>query len=124
LPQQFEVRLSESKSVDELRSLRDALNNENELRGHARLEQSTPHEGALGGTLEVVAVALGPGGAAAIVSHVLITWIKQRRSQVSLRIRREDGTEIELEADRVRAADPQQLRQLITDTAEALENDR
>jgi hypothetical protein len=124
LTERLEVQVEGSQSIDDLLELRRFLNDERELRGAAKVEQRPPSEGSLGAISEIVSIALSPGGAAAILAPTLIAWIKQRRSKISLRIKREDGTEIALEADRIKAAGTEELRRLASEVSKALDGDQ
>jgi Effector Associated Constant Component 1 len=117
----LELRISGSGSIDDLRSLQSSINAEHDLRSSATIQRPAFESGSLGAVVEILTVILAPGGAAAILASVLITWIKQRRSLVSVRVKREDGSEIELKADRIKAADAAQLRRLAKEISAALD---
>lgn len=108
------VRASEADEKD-LRSLRDSLAREPELRGQSRLLGGTPQPGTMGAVAEALTVALEPGGAVAAFAAVVITWLRLRTSSARLRITRADGSSIELLADRVGELDAQAVRQQVTD---------
>jgi hypothetical protein len=120
LAHRLEIRLQGSHSIDELVSLQDYINAEHGLRAAAKLERQATTDGSLGAVVDLVAVALSPGGVAAILAPALITWIRQHRSKVSLCIKKEDGSEVELSADRIKAVDVEQLRKLVAEISEAL----
>lgn len=89
--------------MDELRSLLDWLGHEDALRGRVRLEPVFKQTGGqMGGWLEVLTVALGSGGAGAVLTASLSTYLANRRSDVTLTITGRDGTVGELSAQRVR----------------------
>src|SRR5215813_8465127 len=62
----------------ELRSLREWLVREEELRGRVTLIEPAPRPGTLGSVVESLLVMLGPGGTATALASVLITWIRHR----------------------------------------------
>ena len=83
------------------RSLRNWLDGEDSLRGRVTLDEVPIREGEMGTVSEVLMVALGSGGAGAVLATSLATWITQLRSDVSVRIQRGD-TSVELDAARVK----------------------
>ena len=57
----------------------------------------------MGGVLDVLVVALGSGGAGAVLATSVSTWLSQpRRADVKLTVTAEDGRHIELDARRIR----------------------
>ena len=68
----------------DLHSLFDWLQRVDELRGQVRLlaRQAGPHE--MGGALEILSVALGSGGAGAVLAGTLTTWLQTRRARISV----------------------------------------
>ena len=83
-----------------LRSLLDWLHHEEGLRGHVELEQAAPRPGEMGVMADGLVVALGSGGAGAVLAGALATWIRQQRSDFKLTIRAK-GRTVELDAKRV-----------------------
>ncbi len=107
---------------DALRSLLDWLRHEDSLRGRVRTAQTSVRPGEMGGVLDVLEVALGSGGAGAVLVTSVSAWLSQpRRADVTLTVTAQDGRHIELDARRVR--DPAVLlreveRLLRTESAE------
>jgi membrane-associated two-gene conflict system component 1 (EACC1) len=99
-------------TADGLRSLQALLAGEDELRGRTRLVQAAAPPGALGPLAESLAVALGPGGVSAAVAACLVTWLRQRSSDVVVRVRGGHGRTVEVSAKRVRGLDSSQLHNL------------
>nr|BFD86818.1 hypothetical protein StreXyl84_62190 [Streptomyces sp. Xyl84] len=102
------VRVSAGPGVDverSLVSLRDWLAAEEALRGRVELRAQAPQPGQMGSALDVLAVALGSGGAGAVLAQSLSTWLVQRRADVTVRLIRQDGREVTVEVQR--ATDPQ-----------------
>lgn len=93
-------------SADELRSLRAWLAEERSLRNGVRLVDSAEVVGTLGSVVDVLAVTVGPGGLVTALATALVSWIRHRTSDVTLRVTRPDGTKIELTAARLPGADP------------------
>ena len=116
----IEIRLGDGGSIDDLVSLRDSLRAEDGLRGVEVVTDGATSE-SLGALTETLSVVLAPGGAAAVLSSVLITWIRQRRTKVSVHIKKPNGTEIKLNADRIKLADAHDLGQLAADVAGQVE---
>jgi Effector Associated Constant Component 1 len=88
---------------DVLRSLLDWLRHEDALRGRVRAAQTPVRPGEMGGVLDVLEVALGSGGAGAVLATSVSAWLSQpRRADVTLTVTAEDGRHIELDARRVR----------------------
>ncbi len=110
-----------SDAADEVRSLHAWLAGEEEIRGRARLVNDVPEPGVLGPAADSVAVALGPGGISAAVAIGLVTWLRQRRSDVAVRARGRSGKVIELSAKRVRGLDSAQLREIAHQLADELD---
>ncbi|MFF4361155.1 hypothetical protein [Streptomyces sp. NPDC001604] len=86
-------------------SLRDWLAAEEALRGRVELLARTPQPGQMGAALDVLAVALGSGGAGAVLARSVSTWLVQRRADVTVHVSRNDGREVTVEVRRT--SDPQ-----------------
>ena len=98
----MDVRLSVSgdNAVAELRSLHTWLRGVPELAGCVSIVRSEPADGALGsGSLpDVVAVAVGSGGAITVLASALKGWLSRPRSAgVELHIKR-TGPTVEIKA--------------------------
>ncbi|AXI78172.1 effector-associated constant component EACC1 [Peterkaempfera bronchialis] len=106
-------------SAAELRSLLAWLVDVDELRGRATLVEGPPVSGTLGPTLDAVLVALAPGAATALAT-ALVSWIRNRRSEVTLKATRADGTSVELSAKRTRLLNAEDVKSCIEQAAEAL----
>jgi hypothetical protein len=83
---------------DELGSLRRWLSDEEEFRGRVRVEQASPMPGQMGGLTEALTVALGSGGALAILANSVSVWLRQRRSSLTVKIVNSDGSSQEYTA--------------------------
>jgi Effector Associated Constant Component 1 len=93
---------------DELRSLRNVLLGEDELRGRVRALERAPQPGTLGPELEALQIIGGSAG----LSGILIAWIKNRRGNWTLHLKRSDGAELDFSSDQARSASPEQIRAL------------
>src|SRR5215469_4668736 len=68
--------------------------------------------GDAGPLTESLALALGPGGVSAAVAACVVTWLRQRSSDVVVRVRGDHGRSVEVSAKRVRGLDSSQLHDL------------
>src|SRR5215469_10389812 len=107
-------------AADGLRSLQAMLAGEEELHGRTRLVQSAAPPGTLGPLTESLALALGPGGVSAAVAACVVTWLRQRSSDVVVRDRGDNGRSVEVSAKRVRGLDSSQLHDLARRLADEL----
>ncbi|WP_139190467.1 effector-associated constant component EACC1 [Actinokineospora iranica] len=106
--------------ADGVRSLRESLSWEDELRGRVELVEAAPRRGELGVVPDALVVALGPGVVTAVVS-VVITWIRHRSYDVDVEMTRADGAKVAVSAKRVRGANSDSLRELVTEAAATLD---
>jgi membrane-associated two-gene conflict system component 1 (EACC1) len=71
----------------------------------------------MGAVSDVIAVALGTGGAGTVLARALVAWISHRTTDVKLVLTRPEGTELSIDAHRV--DDPQALIASIADFLDA-----
>ena len=95
-------------STDDFHSLRRWLLEVDELRGPVEPRQQDPGPGELGGVTDAVVVALGSGGAGALLS-ALVSWIRHRTTDLTIKIDHSNGTSVELTTQRLRGTDISQL---------------
>ncbi|WP_340377277.1 hypothetical protein U5640_20830 [Streptomyces sp. SS7] len=88
--------------TDQLRSLRTWLMLEDPLRGAVTLPAAAPEPGHMGGVVDVLTVAVGSGGAAAVLARSLTTWLIQRRTDVTVTLTGEDGRQVKVDVRRAR----------------------
>ncbi|MEV8440160.1 hypothetical protein AB0425_22510 [Actinosynnema sp. NPDC051121] len=100
-----DLRIS-TADPQELRSLLDWLRSEDDLRGKVRFVAGEPSASELG-AMDALAVALGSGGAGAVLARSLTTWLTTRRADLDVTVTGPSGTEVRLKANRV--ADPAAL---------------
>jgi hypothetical protein len=104
-----EIRISVADGdLTVLESLGDWLRSERELVGRVKLTGQLPRDGELGALDEAVVVAVGSGGAITVLVSALARTLKAwlslpRRSDVTIKIHRYDGTSVEISAKRVTA---------------------
>ncbi|MFD9966521.1 hypothetical protein [Amycolatopsis sp. NPDC059020] len=96
-----ETKLWIGGDAAELGALLDWLRHEDALRGRVRLRRAEPRPGEMGGVLDALVVAMGSGGAGAVLARSVSTWFSHRRSEVKLTVTAADGRKIELDARRV-----------------------
>jgi hypothetical protein len=115
------IEVAGDRAADEFRSLRDWLVAEEELRGQVRLELPPPDPGALGSVVEALTVALGPGGVATAAASVLISWLRRRTGNVSVKVVRTDGTSAEFSATHVSGLNATEVQRITADLSRSLE---
>jgi Effector Associated Constant Component 1 len=119
-----EIRIPGGQGIDvdevgELAALLEWLRGERGLAGPIREVRPPPGPGELGGAVEVLAVALGAGGAAGTLARSLFGWLRTRRP--SLKITVTKGTRsITIEASEVRDGDMLPLLQEILGAGDGL----
>jgi hypothetical protein len=114
-----EISVLSGAPVADTESLADWLKGEPELVGRVRPTRHTPGPGELGAVLDTLTVVLGTGGTVTALITSLRTWLAHpRRSDVRLKVRREGGATVEIDAKRVKRADVERLLR------QALEQDR
>jgi len=95
-----------ANSADGLAALIEWFRHENGLGGRIRVDRSGPEPGEMGSLTDVVAVALGGGGALTALANSLLIWLRQpRRFTVRLAVVRPDGTTVEITADNLPSVD-------------------
>jgi Effector Associated Constant Component 1 len=83
-------------------SLSDWLRGEPELAGRLRVAGPAPGEGELGALADVLMVAVGSGGTLSVLAASLKAWLAQpRRSDVRIRVQRDGGETVEIDANRI-----------------------
>jgi hypothetical protein len=98
--------------------LRASLVAEDELRGHVRMLNAAPAPGTLGIPPEALVVSLGQGGAITVLASALVTWLRRRTTDVTIKITRRDGSQTEVHARQARGA--VSLQGLVDDIAKSI----
>jgi len=96
-----EIRVCGGDDVAELAALWDWLRAERALAGAVRLSPRSPGPADLGAGYDLLAVALGSGGAGAALARSLAAWLRTRRPDVAITVTVPSGS-ITVEARRVR----------------------
>ena len=111
----------EPDAAEALRSLAVWLKDEDGLRGQVRTVPRPMRPGTLGGVLDAIVVTVGQGGAGALAVSAVVTWLRQRTTEVTIRITRADGeSAVELSAKRVRSMDAAELRGVVAELSTTL----
>ncbi|MFE1958889.1 hypothetical protein [Streptomyces sp. NPDC059479] len=110
------LSVSTSDDVDHLRSLYAWLTVEDSLRGAVTSRGAVPEPGSMGAALDVLTVAIGSGGVAAVLARSVTTWLIQRRADVTVTVTAEDGSRVEVDVRRAR--DPEALIRQVAALAE------
>ncbi|MFE9534710.1 hypothetical protein [Streptomyces sp. NPDC006691] len=96
---QHRLLITVDDDADALMSLHDWLRHEDELRGRVSWEASREGtDGEMGGVLDVLGIALGSGGAGAVLARSLSTWLTHRHIDVKMTVTASDGRSVELDA--------------------------
>jgi hypothetical protein len=98
-------------SWDELRSLREFLVSDDSLRVRVAVVQPPANEENLGGVIDALSVGLLPGGALTILAGATISWLRQRTTDLTIKITRGDKA-VELGSKRIKSLDATQIRAL------------
>lgn len=113
--------------VDDVLSLHRALMTDSDLGGHVSHRECIQEQesGSLGVGIHAISVALGPGGGvtalASALASVSVAWIRHRSSNLSLRITTRSGSELRLDAKKVRKDSIPEIRRLVEDVAREIE---
>jgi Effector Associated Constant Component 1 len=102
-------------SADALRSLRRWLFDVGGLSGPIDLRSAEPRPGELGAATDALIVALGSGGAVTTLVGALVSWLRNRSTDVTIKLVRPDGSSVKFDARRVRGLDADEVGALIKD---------
>jgi hypothetical protein len=109
------IRISGGDEDREITGLWEWLRGERQLAGHVRAVPSTPAPGQLGGAVDVLTVALGSGGAGAVLARSLVAWLQSRRANVAVTVQTATRT-VTVSAQNIDAGDALDiLRQALPD---------
>ncbi|MFD6666990.1 hypothetical protein ACFWDK_32110 [Micromonospora chalcea] len=91
--------------ADQLASLYAWLQRDDELRGRVRSVAAELKSGDMGGVTETLTVALGSGGAVAVLAGTLSAWLSTRRTRISVEIIDGDSSRrVEIDSANAKAA--------------------
>jgi hypothetical protein len=94
---------------DDLFQLLEWFRNDDSLRGRVSLPTPQIREGQMGDLYDVLVVAVGAGGLGPALAMSMSAWLKTRRSQVKLMLKR-NGIEVVLDAEIIKA--PELVREI------------
>jgi Effector Associated Constant Component 1 len=103
-PMEAEIRICRGDDVGEFTDLWRWLRGERALSGMICAARRPPAETELGGACDVLAVALGSGGAGAALARSLIVWLQTRRPIVAVTVTSPSGT-VTVDARQIRDGD-------------------
>ncbi|RJO79886.1 hypothetical protein D5S18_01035 [Nocardia panacis] len=95
-----------------MRSLWGRLVAEDELRPRVASTEQAPEPGTLGSALGGLIFILTPSGLGILAARTLVTWIRSRVGDVTLRVTMPDGKHYELESTSVRKLDAAAIQAL------------
>ncbi len=107
-------------TADELRSLRRWMLDVRGLSGPVDLQQADPQPGEMGSLTDALIVAAGSGGAITAIAGALVSWLRHRTTDLTIKITRPDGSALEVDGKRVRGVDSDQLTVMIEELAARL----
>ncbi|WP_432986315.1 effector-associated constant component EACC1 [Dactylosporangium sp. CA-233914] len=99
-----ELVVSGVDDVGDVGELHEWLRKERALAGLVRRVPQPIEDGHLGGVADILVVALGAGGAGAVLAQSLLTWLRSRRADVSVTVSTEVGV-VKVAATNLASAD-------------------
>ncbi|WP_329249142.1 hypothetical protein OG223_17640 [Streptomyces sp. NBC_01478] len=120
----MEIRISVPGTArdDDLRELRRRLTDVEELRGRIRGVDAEARPGSLGALLEALAVNVLSASAVTALAGVVVSWIRHKTADTVIKLRRPDGTEVEVTAERVRRLDSAAVRTIVAELSSLTED--
>lgn len=108
------IQIAVREAPDAVRELAKWLRSEDDFRSAVSLDVPPISAGEMGGIADSLTVALGSGGAAAVLVRSLFTWleVRNRPRHTKLTLRTEDGREAMV--DIPSAADPEAVLGLVS----------
>ncbi|WP_149260805.1 hypothetical protein [Actinomadura sp. K4S16] len=94
---ELRIDLAGGDEIREKAALLQWLRTDRRLAGHVRLRRRPAGSEELGGALEVLMVAVGSGGVAAVLAQSLPVWLQSRRPAVKVKLTTSTGESVELE---------------------------
>lgn len=117
------VTVQDGQGADDLRNLSSWLSGQEELQGRINVVDPPAPPGAMGGLADSLVASLAPGSVAGAFATALVAWIRYRTGNLRTVVRRADGSQVELTAERVRGLDAQALRTTVEELTRTLEGD-
>ena len=110
---------SDSAQMDDLLSLQRYLQAESELRGRVEGRHISPGSGAMGTIIDALTITLGSGGATSVI-FLVSTWLKQRTTDLTVKLSDRSGQTIEVQATRVKRMTTEELMSFVDDLQQKL----
>jgi hypothetical protein len=117
----MDVLVATPEEPQNVSDLLDWLWQEDELRRRVRRSETSPRPGEMGALAETLTVAVGGGGALTVLLASVSSWIRTRRSDVTVEIT-VGKKKISIDAKRINA-DAESLQKLIIEAGQALDRD-
>ncbi|MGI5160572.1 effector-associated constant component EACC1 [Microbispora sp. CA-102843] len=114
------VRGGGRASGEQEKELAAYLDGREQLRGRVHLVDERRRSAGMSQSVASVLTELGPY--AVVFATALISWIRHRTSDTTVTVRRQDGAEFEVSAQRVRGLGAAQLRALVEQIAQVVDN--
>ncbi|MGW3305822.1 effector-associated constant component EACC1 [Streptomyces sp. NPDC001073] len=89
------------QAPDQLLALADWLRYEEGLRGKTQLEHAEVGSGEMGGLPQALVVAVSTGGTVTVLARSVVEWVKQRKSDVTVKAVSPTGESFEIDLRRV-----------------------
>ncbi|MFG2351498.1 effector-associated constant component EACC1 [Streptomyces phaeochromogenes] len=89
------------RASEHLLALADWLRYEEDLRGKARLEHAEVASEQMGGLPQALVVAVSAGGTVTVLARSVVEWMKQRKSDVTVKAVKPTGESFEIDLRRV-----------------------
>jgi hypothetical protein len=99
-----DIEVSGENGSAEFGGLWEWLRQERSLTGSVQARPKAAADGELGGAYEVLSVALGSGGAVVALANSLTTWLRSRRSDITVTVKTRAGS-VSISSRQVRSAD-------------------
>lgn len=109
------VRLAEGADSEDLYVLRNVLAGDPELAGCVNASSTPAKPGEMGAIADVLEVAVGSGGAVTVLLSSIATWLRNRGTDVTVRVSASDGTTVEVAAQRVRTMTASEFSTAVTE---------
>lgn len=113
---EVQLHVSGGDVVAEIADLEEWFREERGLTGAVRPIWSSIDEGQLGGAIDLLAVAIGSGGAATVLAQSLFAWLGTRRPSVEVTVKVKSRTASVKASGLDADALARLLRQLLDDT--------
>ncbi|AVT29392.1 hypothetical protein C6361_07690 [Plantactinospora sp. BC1] len=115
-----DLRVTVDGSLDEVLSLQRWLGEQDDFAGRTRLLRPDPGPGQMGAVLDTITIAAGGGGAVTALLGTMSVWMRHRGAKITATVKKGNRS-VTINADRVRAADIAQLREMVAEFSRTLD---